>query len=220
MATGANCSRASGPIVSIVTPVYLHDMMLSALAGRSARTARSPRRSIVTRRALRATRRSRRARSRASNHEFRFPPARQLALEIVRAGGIGRPYRAEILGRYPIQRPARAMNWLPTASAAAGIWARSARTTRTRLRLPFPASRKAREPAWTSPSARRARQGEAPGVATADDGDRARIVCERRHGARGSPGERAPYRWERFEVHRRRRRPALGRSRVQACGGS
>ncbi len=33
------------------------------------------------------------------NHEFRFLPARVIAREWVSAGRIGRPYRAEILGR-------------------------------------------------------------------------------------------------------------------------
>src|SRR5262249_29296908 len=57
------------------------------------------------------------------NHEFRFFPARVLALDLVRRGAIGRPRRGESLGRYPIWwRPdARPMPWLADAAGGGGV---------------------------------------------------------------------------------------------------
>ncbi|NOT33439.1 MAG: Gfo/Idh/MocA family oxidoreductase, partial [Candidatus Eisenbacteria bacterium] len=95
-------AEVEADLVSIVTPVDLHHpMMLSALAaGRHVLcekpTALHRFQAIEMRDAARAA-----GRVAAINHEFRFFPARAAAVEIVRAGGIGTPRRAEILGRYP-----------------------------------------------------------------------------------------------------------------------
>ena len=86
-------------LVSMVTPVDLHHpMMLAALEGGAHVLCEKP---TALHRFQAAEMRDRAAalgRVAAINHEFRFFPARRLALRLVREGAIGTPRRGEILG--------------------------------------------------------------------------------------------------------------------------
>lgn len=198
-------SRERPDLVSIVTPVYLHhDMMLGALAAGAHVHCEKP--TAYDRHQARAMRDAAIAAGKVAgiNHEFRFLPARQLALEIVRAGGIGRPYRAEILGRYPIWNAAapRAMNWLSDRERGGGIWGALGSHHTDLLRLLFGEPKSALASLRVDQPFRAPRaEGEAPGVATADDAATVHYAFANGVTALVDLQASAPYRWERFEVH-------------------
>jgi predicted dehydrogenase len=111
-------------VVSIATPVDLHHpMMIAALEAGAHVLCEKP---TALHRFQAAEMRDRAlalGRVAGINHEFRFFPARQLALRLVRSGAIGTPRRAEILGRYSIwpSGAARGMSWLSDRKRGGGI---------------------------------------------------------------------------------------------------
>ena len=140
----------------------------------------------------------------AINHEFRFFPARRLALELVRQGGIGVPRRGEILGRYPLwARPeSRPMTWLSEARRGGGILGALGSHHTDCLRLFFGEPRSVRATLRVD----QPRRGPTPtdprqGIATADDA--CTVLYRFDDGALGliDMSASAPYRWERFEIH-------------------
>lgn len=192
-------------LVSIVTPVWLHhDMMLAALGAGAHVHCEKP--TAMDRAQARAMRDAALAAGRVAgiNHEFRFLPARARALELVREGAIGRPYRAEILGRYPIwhARQPRVMNWLSDRSRGGGIWGALGSHHTDCLRLLFGEPLTAMAALRTEQPVRAPRsEGEPAGIATSDDS--ATVHYEFAHGVTALVDlqANAPYAWERFEVH-------------------
>lgn len=185
-------------LVSIATPVDLHhEMMLGALAAGAHVHCEKP--TALHRWQAVAMRDAAQAAGRVAgiNHEFRFFPARAFAVELVRRGGIGRPRRAEILGRYPIwARPdSRPMTWLADAKRGGGILGAlgSHHTDCLRTFLGEPTT------ALASVRTDQPLRGEAR--ATADDS--CTIHYEFANGASAlvDLSGAVPYRWERFEVH-------------------
>jgi predicted dehydrogenase len=138
------------------------------------------------------------------NHEFRFLPARAHALELVRQGAIGRPRRAEILGRYPMwTRPeSRGMTWLSDAASGGGILGAlgSHHTDCLRTFLGEPAGVLATVRV-DQPRRGPIEPGGPSGIATADD------ACTLQYDFAGGAtalvdlSACAPYHWERFEIH-------------------
>ncbi len=191
-------------LVSIATPVDLHHpMMLAALEAGCHVHCEKPT-ALNAAQAIEMRDAARRAKRVAGiNHEFRFLPARALALELVRKGEIGRPRRAEILGRYPSWQTVlgRAMNWLADASRGGGILGAlgSHHTDALRLFLGEPrrvlASVRVDQPRRGAPA-----PGAPEGVATADDAFTLQYAFD--HGATAlvDLNAHAPYRWERYEV--------------------
>ena len=192
-------------LVSIATPVDLHHpMAMAALESGAHVLCEKP---TALHRHQAAEIRDRAAalgRVAAINHEFRFFPARRLALRLVGEGAIGAPRRAEILGRYAIwpNPPARGMTWLSERRRGGGILGAlgSHHTDCFRTLLGEPASALASvrvgQP-WRGPTATQPERARA----TADDA----CTVEYRF-AEGVTGlidldAAAPYRWERFEVH-------------------
>ena len=174
-------------LVSIATPVDLHHpMMLAALEAGAHVLCEKPTALHVHQAVEMRDRAKALGRVAAINHEFRFFPARRAALALVRAGGIGRPRRGEILGRYPIWHRARvARHDLAVRRAP-----RRRRPRRARLaphRLPAHVLRRAargRSPrcASTSPGAARDRSTAGGARATADDACTVQLrVRGRRH---------------------------------------
>jgi len=197
--------REKPDVVAIATPVHLHHpMMLGALAAGchvlcEKPTAMNLAQAIEMRDAAR-----RAGRVAGINHEFRFLPARALARRLVGEGAIGRPRRAEILGRYAIwPRPdSRGMTWLSDAARGGGILGALGSHHTDCLRTMFgePASVLATVRV-DQPRRGPVAPGEASGVASADD------ACTLQYGFEGGVGALVdlsacvPYRWERFEVH-------------------
>ncbi len=191
-------------LVSIATPVDLHHpMMLAALAAGAHVHCEKPTamhlwQAVEMRDAAHAA-----GRVAGINHEFRFLPARAQALALIRAGAIGRPRRAEILGRYPIWHSAagRPMNWLADAARGGGILGALGSHHTDCLRLVFG------EPvlAWGSVRVQQPRRGApaggAEGVATADDACTFQYTFAGGETALVDLDATAPYRFERFEVH-------------------
>src|SRR2546425_10036293 len=115
---------AKPDVVSVVTPVDLHyPMTLAALERGCHVLCEKP--TALNRHQAAAMRDRATAPGcvLAINHEFRFFPARQRALELVRSGAIGAPRRGEILGRYATwARPeSRGMSWLADRARGGGI---------------------------------------------------------------------------------------------------
>jgi predicted dehydrogenase len=199
--------RVRPDLASVVTPVDLHHpMMLAALACGAHVLCEKP----TALHRLQAAEMRDRARAlgkvAAINHEFRFFPARRLALDLVRRGAIGEPYRGEILGRYALwPRPeSRGMTWLSDRARGGGILGALGSHHTDALRLFFG------EPRTVLASVRvdQPRRGPAPGddrsgIATADDA--CTLAYEFAGGATGlvDLAATAPYRWERFEIHGR-----------------
>lgn len=192
-------------LVSIATPVDLHHpMMLAALAAGAHVHCEKPTamhlwQAVEMRDAAIAA-----GRIAGINHEFRFFPARVAALARIRAGDIGRPRRAEILGRYPIWHSAagRAMNWLADAARGGGILGALGSHHTDCLRTVFG------EPvtAWGSVRVQQPRRGPvteggAEGVATADDACTFQYTFADGSTAMVDLDGTTPYRFERFEVH-------------------
>lgn len=206
---GADWRRAldawSPDLVSIVTPVDLHHpMMLEALARGAHVLCEKP---TAMNRFQAAEMRDRAAtaeRVAAINHEFRFFPARRLALEMAQEGAIGRLTRGEIVGRYALwARPdSRGMTWLADARRGGGILGALGSHHTDCFRLFFGEPRAVTgsvrvDQPRRGPTAQDARAG----IATADDA--CTISYEFEGGATGLVDLRAcaPYRWERFEIH-------------------
>jgi predicted dehydrogenase len=131
------------------------------------------------------------------NHEFRFFPARAHAVELVRRGTIGRPRRAEILGRYPIwARPeSRGMTWLSDAARGGGILGALGSHHTDCLRTFLG------EPLTALASVRVDQPRRGADTATADDGCTIHYEFEGGATALIDLSASAPYRWERFEIH-------------------
>jgi len=197
--------REKPDLVSIVTPVHLHHpMMLGAIAAGAHVHCEKP--TAMHRWQAFEMRDAAQAAGKVAgiNHEFRFFPARAYAVELVRQGGIGRPRRGEILGRYPLwATPAsRGMTWLSDAARGGGILGAlgSHHTDCLRTFLGEPrtvlASVRVDQP-LRGPTP----DGGAAGIATADDAFT--VHYEFDHGATAliDLSAHAPYRWERFEIH-------------------
>ncbi len=197
--------RERPDLVSIATPVFLHHpMMLAALAAGAHVHCEKPTamhlgQAIEMRDAALAA-----GRVAGINHEFRFFPARAHALAVIRAGGIGRPRRAEILGRYPIWHSVhgRAMNWLADAARGGGILGALGSHHTDCLRTVFGEP----EVAWGSVRVQQPRRGPASegaseGVATADDACTFQYTFAGGATALVDLDATTPYRFERFEVH-------------------
>jgi len=192
-------------VVSVVTPAFLHHpMMLGALEAGAHVLCEKP---TALHRHQAAEMRDRAAalgRVAAINHEFRFLPARRLALERVKEGAIGTPRRGEILGRYPIwTRPeSRGMTWLSDRAKGGGILGALGSHHTDCLRLFFG------EPIRALATVRvdQPRRGPAPGtpdtgIATADDACTVQYEFPGGANALVDLHAAAPYRWERFEIH-------------------
>jgi predicted dehydrogenase len=190
--------RERPELVSVVTPADLHhDMMLAAVASGAHVLCEKP--TALHRWQAVAMRDAARAAGRVAgiNHEFRFFPARAHALELVRAGAIGRPRRGEILGRYPIwaRADSRPMTWLADARRGGGILGAlgSHHTDCLRTFLGEPVS------VLASVRTDQPRRGDER--ATADD------ACTLHYEFAGGAtaivdlSAAVPYRWERFEIH-------------------
>ncbi|MEQ1834578.1 MAG: Gfo/Idh/MocA family oxidoreductase [Candidatus Eisenbacteria bacterium] len=190
--------REQPQLVSIVTPVDLHhDMMLAAIqAGAHVHcekpTALHRWQAIAMRDAALAA-----GRVAGINHEFRFFPARAHALDLVKRGAIGRPRRAEILGRYPIwaRADSRPFTWLADATRGGGILGALGSHHTDCVRTFFG------EPASVLASVRTDQPRRGNERATADDA--CTIHYEFAGGASAliDLSAAVPYRWERFEVH-------------------
>jgi len=188
----------SPDLVSIVTPAYLHHaMMIEAAAAGAHVLCEKP--TALHRFQAAAMRDAivKAGRVAGINHEFRFLPARRLATELVRQGAIGRPRRAEILGRYPIwARPeSRGMTWLSDRTRGGGILGALGSHHTDCLRLLLG------EPLTALASVRTDQPLRGGERATADDS--VTIHYEFANGATAlvDLSACAPYRWERYEVH-------------------
>jgi len=184
--------------VSVVTPVFLHHPMFLAAVAAGAHvlcekpTAMNRWQAIAMRDAALAA-----GRVAGINHEFRFFPARVLALQLVKSGAIGRPRRGEILGRYPTWwRPeSRAMTWLADAARGGGILGALGSHHTDCLRTFLG------EPLTALASVRTDQPRRGADTATADDA--CTIHYEFAGGATAlvDLAAAAPYRWERYEIH-------------------
>ena len=196
---------AKPDVVSVVTPVDLHHPMTMAALDRGCHVlCEKPAAMDRAQAAEMRDRAAASARVLAINHEFRFFPARRLALELARQGAIGTPRRGEILGRYPLwTRPeSRGMTWLADRSRGGGILGALGSHHTDCLRTFFG------EPRSVLAALRvgQPRRGPAPddqrqGIATADDGATVQLAFS--GGASGliDLDATTPYRWERFEIH-------------------
>jgi predicted dehydrogenase len=192
-------------LVSVVTPAYLHHpMMLAALDGGAHVLCEKP--TALHRHQAAEMRERARAASRvaAINHEFRFFPARQLALDLTRSGAIGTPRRGEIVGRYAIwpTRGARGMTWLSDRTKGGGILGALGSHHTDCLRTFFG------EPTDVLASVRVDQPGRGPtatdptsGIATADDACTLHYTFAGGATALIDLNATMPYRWERFEIH-------------------
>ena len=191
-------------LVSVVTPVDLHHpMAMAALEAGAHLLSEKP---TALNRHQAAAIRDRAAslgRVAAMNHEFRFFPARQLALRLTREGAIGTPRRLEILGRYAIWSMAssRGMSWLSDRARGGGILGAlgSHHTDCARTYFGEPesvvASVRVDQP-WRGPTATDPSRGRA----TADDAFTLEYRFKDGATALVDLDGTAPYRWERFEV--------------------
>jgi predicted dehydrogenase len=192
-------------LVSVASPVWLHHpMMIAALDGGSHVLCEKPTALHRFQAAEMRDRAGARGRVAGINHEFRFFPARRMALAMVRRGAIGVPRRGEILGRYPIWPlpSSRGMSWLSDRERGGGILGALGSHHTDCLRLFFGEPRGAlasvrveqpqRGPTADQPQA---------GIATADDA--CTVHYDFANGATGLVDLNgcAPYRWERFEIH-------------------
>ena len=190
--------RESPDVVSIVTPAYLHHpMMLEAAAAGAHVLCEKP---TALHRFQAASMRDavlRAGRVAGINHEFRFLPARRLATELVRAGAIGRPRRAEILGRYPIwaRADSRPMTWLADRARGGGILGALGSHHTDCLRLLLG------EPLTALASVRTDQPMRGSERATADDAFTVHYEFASGATALVDLSASAPYRWERYEVH-------------------
>lgn len=197
--------REKPDLVSIVTPVWLHhDMMLGAIAAGAHVHCEKP--TAMDRHQARAMRDAARAADRVAgiNHEFRFLPARALALELVRAGAIGRPRRAEILGRYSLwhNHTSRGMTWLSDVAKGGGITGALGSHHTDCLRTFFGEPRTALATVRVDqPRRGPVEPGGPSGIATADDGCTIQYEFAGGETALVDLCATSPYRWERFEVH-------------------
>jgi predicted dehydrogenase len=189
-------------LVSVVTPVDLHHPMVLAALERGAHVlCEKP---TALHRFQAAEMRDRAAAAgkvAAINHEFRFFPARQYALERVRQGAIGTPRRGEILGRYAIwPRPeSRGLTWLSERRRGGGILGALGSHHTDCFRLFFGEPRRVLASVRVGQPWRGA--GDEARRATADDA--CTVHYEFDDGATGliDLNAAAPYRWERFEIH-------------------
>jgi len=192
-------------VVSVVTPAALHHPMMMAALEQGAHVLCEKPTALHRHQAAEMRDRAAAAgRVAAINHEFRFFPARRLALELVKRGAIGRPRRGVILGRYPIwARPdSRGMTWLSDRAWGGGILGALGSHHTDCLRLFFG------EPARALATVRvdQPERGPVPGQpvaarATADDA--CTVQYEFAGGATAliDLNAAAPYRWEQFEIH-------------------
>ena len=197
--------RERPDVVAIATPVFLHHpMMLAALAAGAHVLCEKP--TAMHRFQAAEMRDAARAAGKVAgiNHEFRFLPARAAAVELVRSGGIGRPRRGEILGRYPIwARPeSRGMTWLSDASRGGGILGAlgSHHTDCLRTFLGEPRGVLATVRV-DQPRRGPVEPGGPAGIATADDACTLQYDFDGGATALVDLSACAPYRWERFEIH-------------------
>ena len=192
-------------LVSVATPVDLHHpMALAALEAGAHLLCEKPTALHVHQAVEMRDRAAALRRVAGINHEFRFFPARRAALALVRAGGIGRPRRGEILGRYPLwHRPeSRGMNWLSDVRRGGGILGALGSHHTDCLRTFFGEPRAVTATVRVDQPWRGAGSTAAGGErATADDGFTMQL--EFADGATGlvDGAATAPYRWERFEIH-------------------
>jgi predicted dehydrogenase len=192
-------------VVSIATPVDLHHPMACASLEHGAHVLCEKPTALHRGQAAEIRDRARaRGRVAAINHEFRFLPARRLALAEVRRGTIGRPRRGEILGRYTLwHAPAsRGMTWLANASRGGGILGALGSHHTDCLRTFFGEPR-AVSAAVRVQQPRRGpvEPGGAAGIATADGACTVHYEFDDGVTALVDLDATAPYRWERYEIH-------------------
>jgi predicted dehydrogenase len=197
--------EARPDVVTIATPPVLHHpMMVAALRAGCHVLCEKPTAMDRVQAAEMRDEARRAGRVAGINHEFRFLPARALACEIVHAGGIGRPRRGEILGRYALwARPeSRGMTWLADAASGGGILGALGSHHTDCLRTLFG------EPRTVLASVRVDQPRRGPvepggpaGIATADDACTLHYEFDGGATALVDLSACAPYRWERFEIH-------------------
>ncbi len=197
--------EAPPDLACIVTPPDLHHpMMMRALDAGCHVLCEKP--SALHRFQTIEMRDRARARARVAgmNHEFRYLPARRLALRMVRAGAIGRPRRGEILGRYPIWHSpaARGMSWLSDHGRGGGILGALGSHHTDCLRLFFGEPRTVLASVRTD-QPRRGPTASDPtsALATADDAVTVHYEFDGGASALIDLNATAPYRWERYEIH-------------------
>jgi predicted dehydrogenase len=198
-------ARERPGVVAIATPVFLHHpMMLAALEAGCHVLCEKP---TAMNRFQAAEMRDAAARAgkvAGINHEFRFLPARARALQIVREGGIGRPRRGEILGRYALwARPeSRGMTWLADAQKGGGILGALGSHHTDCLRTFFGEPRSVLATVRVDqPRRGPVMPGGPSGIATADDACTLQYDFDAGVTALVDLSACAPYRWERFEIH-------------------
>jgi predicted dehydrogenase len=192
-------------VVSVAAPVDLHHPMVMAAVARGCHvlcekpTALNRFQAAEMRAAARAA-----GVVAAINHEFRFFPARRLALALVRSGAIGVPRRGEILGRYPIwwHAGSRGWTWLSDARRGGGILGALGSHHTDCFRLFFGEP----DTAWASVRVDQPRRGPTADqpeerIATADDACTVHYTFASGATALFDLGATTPYRWERFEIH-------------------
>lgn len=191
-------------LVSVVSPPALHHpMMLAALDAGAHVLCEKP--TALHRHQAREMRDRAAALGRVAgmNHEFRFFPARRLALRMIERGDIGTPRRATITGCYAIWgRPqSRGMNWLSDRTWGGGIVGALGSHHTDCLRLIFGEPRRALATVRTDQPRRGPVEGQ-PEVAFATADDSATIQYEFDGGATAliDLNAAAHQRWERFEV--------------------
>jgi predicted dehydrogenase len=191
-------------LVSIVSPADLHHpMAMAALEAGAHILCEKPTASNRHQAAEIRDRAAALGRVAAINHEFRFFPARVLAVRLARGGAIGTPRRAEILGRYALwATPAtRGMTWLSDRRRGGGILGALGSHHTDCLRTLFGepqsvlASLRVDQP-WRGPTP------DSPTRERATADDACTIEYAFADGITGHIGldASAPYRWERFEV--------------------
>jgi len=192
-------------LVSVATPVDLHHPMILAALEAGAHVLCEKPTALHVHQAVEMRDRARvLSRVAGINHEFRFFPARRAALALVRAGGIGRPRRGEILGRYPLwNRPeSRGMTWLSDVRRGGGILGALGSHHSDCMRTFFGEPRTALATVRVDQPWRGAGSVAAGGArATADDGFTLQLEFEDGATAIVDASATSPYRWERFEIH-------------------
>ena len=197
--------RERPDVVTIATPVALHHpMMMAAIEAGCHVLCEKP--TAMDRFQAAQMRDAATAAGRIAgiNHEFRFLPARALALELVRSGAIGRPRRGEIIGRYPIwARPqSRGMTWLSDASRGGGILGALGSHHTDCMRTFFGEPRGVLATVRVDqPRRGPVEPGGPSGIATADDSCTLQYDFEGGATALVDLSACAPYRWERYEIH-------------------
>lgn len=197
--------RERPDLVSIVTPADLHHpMMLAAIAAGAHVHCEKP--TAMNRWQAFEMRDAAESAGKVAgiNHEFRFLPARRLAHELVQQGGIGRPRRGEILGRYPLwATPAsRGMTWLSDAARGGGILGALGSHHTDCLRTFFGEPRTALASVRVDqPRRGPTADGGAAGIATADDAFTVHYEFDHGVTAIMDLSAHAPYRFERYEIH-------------------